>query len=101
MKAFMLFTGGSPLVVLTSHPDIIDAAVLKKLTAKGITKFIAHEIPVDMAHARYGNHFNLVLNDLHETDDLRVLDFNGQRAFKLFGLNELGPPIQYEALEKV
>lgn len=101
MKAFILFTGGSPLVILTSHTDITDPAFLKKLAAKGITKFIAHEIPVKKAEERYGNHFNVVMIDLHETDDLRVLDYNGQRAFQLFGLNELGPPVHYEAKERV
>jgi hypothetical protein len=33
---------------------------------------------------------------LHETDDLRVLDFNGQRAFQLFHLSELSNPILFE-----
>ena len=31
-----------------------------------------------------------------EADDLRVLDFNGQRAFGLFHLSELGSPIFVE-----
>ena len=31
-----------------------------------------------------------------ESDDLRVLDFNGDRAFRLFRFSELGPPIMYE-----
>ncbi len=45
---------------------------------------------------RYGGHFEVVLRDLHESDDLRVLDFNGERAFRLFRLAELGSPIIYE-----
>ena len=48
MKAFMLFTGSSPLVILTSHPTVTDSALLGKLAAKGITKFIAHELSVDI-----------------------------------------------------
>lgn len=35
--------------------------------------------------------------DLHETDDLRVLDFNGERAFRVSHLRELGTPIMIEA----
>lgn len=97
MKAFMLFTGSSPLVILTSHPTVTDSALLGKLAAKGITKFIAHELSVDMARERYGGHFTIVVNDLHETDDLRILDYNGQRAFDLFRLDELGPPIRHAA----
>jgi hypothetical protein len=38
----------------------------------------------------------VVENDLHETDDLRVLDLNGQRIFQLFRFDELGTPILQE-----
>jgi hypothetical protein len=96
MKAYMLFTGGSPLVVLTSHETITDRALLDKFHAKGIDKFIAYEIATDIARQRYGGHFNVVLNDLHEADDLRILDYNGERAFRLFRLAELGAPILHE-----
>ena len=47
-------------------------------------------MPVDLAKERYGWHFNVVANDLHETDDLRILDYNGDRAFRLFSFSELG-----------
>lgn len=100
MKCLMLFTGSGPLVVLTSHDKITDTPLLAKLTAKGIDKFIAYEIPVDMARARYGGHFTLVEQDLHEDDDLRVLDYNGERAFRLFHFSELQGPIAYEAGEE-
>lgn len=45
-----------------------------KLDSKGITKFIAHEVSIESTRAKYGMHFNVVLQDLHESDDLRVLD---------------------------
>jgi hypothetical protein len=96
MKAYMLFTGSGVLVVLTSHEAITDRGLLDKFGAKGIDKFIAYEIPVDVARQRYGGHFNVVLNDLHEADDLRILDYNGERAFRLFRLAELGAPILHE-----
>ena len=96
MKAAMLFTGSGPLVILTSHASLEEPLLLMKLAAKGITKFIAHEIPVDLARLRYGGHFEVVLRDLHESDDLRVLDFNGERAFRLFRLADLGPPTLHE-----
>jgi hypothetical protein len=38
-----------------------------------------------------------VVNDLHESDDLRVLDYNGERAFALFRFDELGSPVSYES----
>ena len=97
MKCFMLFTGSGPIVILTSYPSVTDAALLGKLRAKGIDKFIAFEIPVELARKRYETHFAVVLNDLHETDDLRVLDYNGQRAFRLFGFKELSAPLEYES----
>lgn len=96
MKAYMLFTGSGPLVVLTSHEAITEPALLDKFRAKGIDKFVAHEIAIDVARQRYGGHFNVVLNDLHEADDLRILDYNGERAFRLFRLAELGTPILHE-----
>jgi hypothetical protein len=37
-----------------------------------------------------------VVNDLHESDDLRVLDYNGERAFALFRFDELGSPVFHE-----
>jgi hypothetical protein len=97
MKAALLFAGSGPLVILTSHASLTDPALLGKLHAKGIDKFIAYEVPVTMAERRYGGHFNAVMTDLRETDDLRVLDFNGERAFRLFHLTELGQPVMHEA----
>ena len=96
MKAALLFAGSGPLVILTSHASLTDAPLLEKLHAKGIDKFIAYELPIDLVRERYGNHFQVVLRDLHEADDLRVLDFDGQRAFRLFHLSELSSPILFE-----
>ncbi|MCW8964106.1 MAG: cytosolic protein [Gammaproteobacteria bacterium] len=96
MKAAMIFTGSGPIVVLTSHDSLTDVSLIEKFNAKGITKFIAYEIPVELAEERYGGHYKVVVNDLHESDDLRVLDFNGNRAFGLFKISELGNPITFE-----
>jgi len=99
MKVAMLFTGSGPIVILTSHDTVTDPVLLEKLEAKGIERFLAYEIPLDLAKKRYGGHFSTVLNDLHETDDLRVLDYNGERAFALFRLSELGNPVVYEKVD--
>ena len=96
MKAFMLFTGSGPLVILTSHASVTEPGLLDKFSAKGIDKFVAHEVPLPLARERYGGHFDVVTRDLHENDDLRILDYNGERAFRLFRLAELGPPILQE-----
>jgi hypothetical protein len=89
MKTFLLMTGNGPLMILTSHGSIENPILLEKLLAKGIDKFVAYEVPIDLAKQRYGGHFNVVANDLHETDDLRILDYNGDRAFRLFTFGEL------------
>lgn len=96
MRAIMLYTASGPLVILTSYNSPTAPDLLMKLRAKGITKFIAWEIPLELAKARYGGHFPVVEHDLHETDDLRVLDYAGDRAFRLFSFGELGPAVFYE-----
>lgn len=96
MKVFMLYTGSGPLVILTSHTNIEDPALLDKLVAKGIEKFIAFPVPYELAEQRYGGHFAAVKNSLGESDDLRVLDYNGERAFKLFRFKEMGKEIRHD-----
>ncbi len=97
MKAMMLLTAGGPLVILTSYDAATEPALLEKLSAKGIDKFIAYDVPLELAKPRYGAHFSVVEHDLRETDDLRVLDYDGARAFRLFRFDEIGPPVVYEA----
>ena len=96
MKAGLLVSGSGALVYLTSHEKYIDEEVIEKLKAKGFKKFISYEIPVEEAKKRYGGHSGAVLTDLKETDDLRILDYQGGRAFKMFSFEELGPPFRYE-----
>ena len=96
MKVFLLMTGSGPLMILSSHASIEDAVIIEKLAAKGITKFLAYEVPLELAKERYAGHFSVVANDLHETDDLRVLDYSGERVFRLFSFAELGPATAYE-----
>ena len=96
MKVFLLLTGSGPLVIATSYESLEDDALLEKLDAKGITKFIGYEMPLDQVKERYHGHFEIALQDLHEMDDLRILDFNGERAFQLFKFSELGPAVMHE-----
>jgi hypothetical protein len=96
MKGYMLMTRSGPIVVLTSHASLFDNTLVVKLAEKGIDKFVAYEIPIALAEQRYGAHFSVVKGDLRETDDLRVLDEDGERAFALFRFDELGPSLVYE-----
>ena len=96
MKALLLFTGNGPMLVLSSHESPDDEVFLGKLKAKGVDKFMAYSVSITEVEAHYGGHYRAVVNDLHETDDLRVLDINGHRVFSLFRLDELGEPFIYE-----
>ena len=96
MQAAMIFPGSGPIVILTSHEGLEDPALLGRLARKGITKFIAFPVPLEVARAKYGVHFDIVCQDLHETDDLRVLDFDGRRAMELLPFDVLGEPIYHE-----
>ncbi len=96
MKALMLLTSGGALVVLSSHESPKDPILLSKLESKGVTKYLAYELPVAEVSEKYGGHFHRVMQDLHETDDLRVLDEDGARIFRLFTFSRLGAPILCE-----
>jgi hypothetical protein len=98
MKAILLVTAGGPIVILTSYDSPVAPGLLSKLRAKGIEKFIAYELPLELAKRRYGNHFQVVVNNVDETDELRVLDSDGLRAFRLFRFDELGAPVFYEPI---
>jgi hypothetical protein len=99
MKVMLLLTAGGPMVIITSAEKPLDTGLLAELHDKGIDKFIAYEIPLELAQQRYGSHFMAVAHDIHETDKLHVLDYSGHRAFKLFRFEDLGPPTRYEAPE--
>jgi hypothetical protein len=96
MKAYFLFTASGPLVILTSYDFIERPELLETLTAKGLKKFIACEVSIESCKEKYGRHFDIVLGNLRESDDLRILDYSGERAFKRFSFKELGPAIFHE-----
>ena len=96
MNAALVFSGTGPIVILTSHEGLEDPKLLERLGVKGINKFIAYPIDIEILKSKYGVHFDIVCRDLHETDDLRVLDFDGRRAMELLPFNVLGEPIYHE-----
>ena len=96
MKAGIFFTGTGPILILTSYDSLSEPRLIEKLNAKGIKKFIAFEVDVDHVKKIYGGHFDVVIGDLYQTDDLRVLDYNGHNIFYSFSIKELGEPIYHE-----
>lgn len=96
MKAAVVFTGSGPILILTTYEAFADPEFIEKLEAKGLDKFIAHEVSVDLAKQKYGQHFDVIMKDVKQTDDLRVLDYNGHRVFHNFSFADLGSPFQHE-----
>lgn len=96
MKAAVVFTGSGPILILTTYDSCADSQFIEKLEAKGLNKFIAHEVSIDLAKKKYGQHFDVIMKDVKQTDDLRVLDYNGHRVFHNFSFADLGPPYQHE-----
>jgi len=96
MKAGIIFSGSSPLLILTSYLSFSDEKFADKLRAKGVMKYIAFEVPVELAKQKYGLHFDIIIGDLRQSDDLRVLDYNGHNIMGVFSFKDMGSPIYYE-----
>jgi len=94
-RAYLIFTGSGPILVLSTYPKLTDGRLLDKLRYKGIDKFIAYEVALDAVRHRYAPVYDNVASDLEEVEDIRVLDFNGHQIMANFGLDELGEPIKY------
>jgi hypothetical protein len=99
MKAGVFFTGTGPILILTAYEALDDPNLVEKLSSKGIKKFIAFEVSDEKVKKKYGLKYNVILGDLRQTDDLRVLDYNGHHVFYNFSLEELGEPIYVEGKE--
>ena len=95
MRAYIVFSGTGPILILTTYPELTDQYLVVKLAHKGIVKFIAYEVPLERVRSIYGVPFEVVAEDLEHTEDLRVLDFNGHHIFSRFSFDELGEPIMW------
>jgi len=97
MKAGIFFTGTGPILLLTTYESLNDSKLIEKLAVKGVKKFIAYEISKEKVKEKYGLQFKTIMSDLRQTDDLRVLDYDGHHIFNSISFEELGEPIFYEA----
>ena len=97
MKAGIFFTGSGPILILTSYESLTNPDFIDKLSIKGIKKFIAFEVSEAMLKEKYGRHFDVIMGDLYQNDDLRVLDYDGHHVFYNFNLKELDEPIFYDS----
>ena len=92
MKAAVILTGSGPILILTSFDSLVGDTFADKLVQKGIKKYIACEVEVDLCRKRYGRHFDAIARDVKPENDLRILDYNGHNVFYLFSFRELGEP---------
>ncbi len=100
MKAGIFFTGSGPILALTTYYPLDDPALAGKLASRGIDRYIAYEVPIALVRERYGPKFGMVMGDLHQGDDLRVLDYNGHHVFHVFELDDLGAPVFHQKKQK-
>ena len=96
MKAGVFFTGTGPILILTTYESLTDPKLVEKLGQKGIKKYIAFDVPGELVKKLYGKHYNVILGDLKQSDDLRVLDYDGHHVFYNFSLKEFGEPTFHE-----
>ncbi len=96
MKAGIIFTGTGPILILTTYESFKDPKLISKLKAKGIKKYIAAELPLERVKEKYGNQYNVVMGDLKQSHDLRVLDYDGFNVFYNFSFSEMGQPVYIE-----
>jgi len=93
-RAYLIFTGSGPILVLSSYPELTDERLLEKLRYKGIDKFMAYQVDLAAVEERYPESYPSVVRDLGEVEDLRVIDFNGHQIMANFSLDALGEPIK-------
>ena len=96
MKAAIIFSGSSPILILTSYESLTQRKFVEKLRGKGIRKFIAYEVPAELVKKKYGVEYDVVMNDLRQEDDLRVMDYDGQSVVGKFAFSEMGAPTYCE-----
>lgn len=96
MKSVIIFTGTGPVLILTTYSSLTDPDFVGKLATKGIGKFIAYELNSELVREKYGAHYTAIMNDVKQSDDLRVLDYNGHNVLHNFAFSELGEPVYYE-----
>jgi len=97
MKAGIIFTGTGPILILTTYESFGDKKLIEKLSQKGIKKFMAYEVPLEVVKRKYGQQYDVIMKDVKQSDDLRVLDFDGHKIFYSFSFTDLGEPFQHEA----
>ncbi len=97
LRSYLIFTGTGPILAISTYPKLTDERLLQKLRYKGIDKFMAYQVDLDVVAERYSQTYPDIVKDLESPglEDLRVLDFNGHQIMSNFSLDSLGDPIKF------
>jgi hypothetical protein len=95
LRAYLMFTGSGPILVLSSYPKLTDERLIQKMRYKGIDKFMAYQVDLDAVEERYPHSFPSAVEELQGVEDSQVLDFNGHQIMANFSLDALGDPIKF------
>lgn len=96
MKALLVFSEREPLLVVARRPVIGDGRLVEELARRGVTKFIAHEVPLEKLRAGYGAPFAVIEKELKSGRIARVLDYDGKRIFETLSVDDLGASFSYD-----
>ncbi|MBF0109635.1 MAG: hypothetical protein HQL76_10705 [Magnetococcales bacterium] len=94
IRAYMVFSGTGPILVLTRSADGMQSERAKTyFSEKGIDKYIAIEVSAEHAEKKYGTRFHTTAAWLQSEEDIRVLDIEGHHVFYNFEYEEMGEPV--------
>jgi len=99
MKAAVVWTHTGPILVLTNAATFDDPDFVGALLSKGVDKFLATEVPTTLVEARYGERYQMTLNDMRQRDILRVVDEDGEQVALNFSVHEMSAPMACETTE--
>ncbi|MDH3254012.1 MAG: hypothetical protein OEM62_03395, partial [Acidobacteriota bacterium] len=63
LRAYLIFTGTGPILVLSTYPKLTDERLIEKLRYKGIDKFLAYEVDLVAVQGRYVDSFDSIAED--------------------------------------
>lgn len=97
-KAFLIQTHTGPIVAVTRYESFKEPGLVAALALLGITKFVAHELPLASITEAYKEHYRHLMTDPKESDEFMVLDDDGERVYTNIRMQELGKPVYFDKI---
>ena len=95
-KAFLLQTATGPVIALSRFESLNEQGLINALAKCGIKKFVAHELPLAAVQEAYCEHYQHLMTDPKESDELIILDGDGERVYNNIRLADLGKPVYFD-----